>query len=75
VAAGAEGVPQERHVILVSAKKDLRTDDATLLKLSQESQEPVQTIDDKAQTNEIKAMLFESQCVSSFRPSAFIIRI
>jgi hypothetical protein len=53
--AGAEEVRQELHVILVGANKDLRIDDAILLKLSQASQEPIPTNDDKAKTNEIKA--------------------
>jgi hypothetical protein len=54
MAAGAEEARQEPHVILLGAKKCLRIDDATLLKLYQMTREPVQINDDKAKTNEIK---------------------
>jgi len=46
---------KEPQVILVGTKKDLRNDDATLLRLSQEGQKPIQTPDGKAKATEIKA--------------------
>jgi small GTP-binding protein len=46
---------KDPRFILVGTKKDLRSDDATLLRLSQEGQKPVQTQDGKAAATEIKA--------------------
>jgi small GTP-binding protein len=46
---------KDPRLILVGTKKDLRDDDATLLRLSQEGQKPVQTADGRAKANEIKA--------------------
>jgi small GTP-binding protein len=46
---------KDPRFILVGTKKDLREDDATLLRLSQEGQKPIQPGDGRAKANEIKA--------------------
>jgi small GTP-binding protein len=43
-------------IILVGTKKDLRDDNATLMRLQQDGQKPVQTAEGRANATEIKAM-------------------
>jgi small GTP-binding protein len=47
---------KEPSVILVGTKKDLRSDDATLMRLQQDGQKPVQTAEGRAKSTEIKAV-------------------
>jgi GTPase SAR1 family protein len=49
---------KDPRFILVGTKKDLRSDDATLQRLSQECHRPVQTADEKAAAQEIKAICY-----------------
>jgi small GTP-binding protein len=50
---------KDPRIVLVGRKKDLRSDDATLLRLSQEGQRPIQPSDGKAKATEIKAAAYQ----------------